>query len=118
MPGGPARMSGMCTLMLEMFDNTGTRKSCSNNGRTGDFVFVLPNLAGTPADYTSVLGSHNITPDGNLVFQVQVDNNPAYAKLDSVTAGGHAADGCGILHYDGPGALVDIAFHARNPTTT
>ena len=108
------RRSGMCTLMLEIFDSGGTFVPCGNNGVGGPFVFVLPDLT-MPDTYTSVLGPNNITGAGQLVFRVLVDNNDTYAHVDGVTAGGHSADPtCGILHYQ-PGDNVAIDFHATHP---
>ena len=108
------RRSGLCTLMLEMFDGAGNLVSCANNGLAGPFVFVLPDLA-SPGHYTSVLGPSNITPAGQLVYRVRIDNNSTYANVDSVTASGHMADSCGMLHYTLPTDLVAIAFHATHP---
>jgi hypothetical protein len=109
------RRSGMCTLMLELFDAGGTLVPCGNNGIGGPFVFVLPDLGGSPSDYTSVLGPNNITPSGQLVFRVLIDNNDTYAKVDTITASGNTADPCGILHYGSASDPVAIAFHATHP---
>jgi hypothetical protein len=109
------RRSGLCTLLLELFDAGGTRVKCGNNGVGGPFVFVLPDLGGSPSDYTSALGPHNITAQGQLVFRVLIDNNDTYAKVDTITAGGAVADACGILHYGTPSDNVAIGFHATHP---
>ena len=109
------RKSGMCTLLLEIFDSSGDLVPCGNNSVGGPFVFVLPDLGGSPSDYTSILGPNNITGAGQLVFRVLVDNNDTYAHVDSVTAGGNVADSCGILHYTSTGDTVAISFHATHP---
>jgi len=109
------RRSGLCTLMLELFDSSGTFVPCGNNGVGGPFVFVLPDLGGAPTDYTSVLGSNNITPSGQLLFRVLIDNHDTYATLDGVTAGLNHADPCGILHYGSLSDNVAIAFHGTHP---
>jgi hypothetical protein len=109
------RRTGMCTLRLELFDAAGHLVPCGNNGVGGPFDFVLPDLSGPPTEYTSVLGPHNITPEGRLVFRVLVDNLDTYAKVDSIRASGHTADACGILHYATGGDNVEIAFHATHP---
>jgi hypothetical protein len=109
------RRSGMCTLMLEMFDASGKPVKCGNNGVGGPFVFVLPDLGGPPNQYTSVLGPHNVTPAGQLVFRVLIDNNDTFASIDSVSAAGNAADSCGMLHYGSSDDDVAIAFHATHP---
>ena len=101
--------------MLELFDAGGTRVKCGNNGVGGPFVFVLPDLGGSPSDYTSALGPHNITALGQLVFRVLIDNNDTYAKVDTITAGGFTADACGILHYGSTSDNVAIGFHATQP---
>ena len=108
------RRSGMCTLLLEIFDSNGTLVPCGNNGVGGPFVFVLPDIGGSPSDYTSVLGPNNITGAGQLVFRVLVDNNDTYAHVDGVTAGGNVADSCGILHYTSGSDNVAISFHATH----
>ncbi len=109
------RRSGMCTLMLEVFDAKGNLVQCGNNGVGGPFVFVLPDLSGPPNQYTSVLGPHNITPAGQLVFRVLIDNNDTFASIDSVSAAGQKADSCGMLHYESSDDDVAIAFHATHP---
>jgi hypothetical protein len=109
------RRSGMCTLLLEMFSAKGKRVPCGNNGVGGPFEFVLPDLGGPPTAYTSVLGPDNITPEGQLMFRVLVDNNDTFASLDSVNVAGQTADKCGMLHYESGEEDVSIAFHATHP---
>lgn len=109
------RRSGMCTLLLEMFDAKGKLVPCGNNGVGGPFEFVLPELSGPPTEYTSVLGPHNITPLGQLAFRVLIDNQDTFASIDSVSAAGHTADSCGMLHYKEGDDDVAISFHATHP---
>jgi hypothetical protein len=109
------RRSGMCTLLLEMFDAAGNPVPCGNNGVGGPFEFVLPDLTGPPTQYTSVLGPHNITPTGQLTFRVLIDNQDTSASIDSVSAAGHLADPCGMLHYANGDDDVAISFHATHP---
>ncbi len=109
------RRSGMCTLLLEMFDAKGKLVPCGNNGVGGPFEFVLPDLSGPPTEYTSVLGPHNVTPQGQLVFRVLIDNHDTFASIDSVSAAGHKADLCGMLHYEKGDDDVAISFHATHP---
>jgi hypothetical protein len=109
------RRSGMCTLLLEMFDSKGKRVPCANNGVGGPFEFVLPDLNGPPTQYTSVLGPHNITPEGQLVFRVLIDNHDTSASIDGVSAAGHSADKCGMLHYKEGDDDIAISFHATHP---
>jgi hypothetical protein len=108
------RRSGMCTLLLEMFDSAGAFVACGNNGVGGPFVFVLPDLM-TPDQYTSVLGPNNITADGRLQFRVLIDNNDTFASIDSVTVNGIGGDACGIRHYTSMSDDVAIAFRATHP---
>jgi hypothetical protein len=109
------RRSGMCTLLLEMFDAKGKLVPCANNGVGGPFDFVLPALGGPPTEYTSVLGASNITPQGQLTFRVLIDNHDTLASIDSVGVAGRMADKCGMLHYEGEEEDVAIAFHATHP---
>jgi hypothetical protein len=109
------RRSGMCTLLLEMFDASGNPVPCGNNGAGGPFEFVLPELSGPPTAYTSVLGPNNITPAGQLMFRVLIDNQDTSASIDSVSAAGHTADKCGMLHYKEADDDVAISFHATHP---
>jgi hypothetical protein len=110
------RRSGMCTLLLEMFDAAGKLVPCANDGVGGPFEFVLPELSGPPTEYTSVLGPNNITPEGQLVFRVLIDNHDTSASIDSVSAAGHTADKCGMLHYKEGSDDVAISFHATHPS--
>ena len=109
------RRSGICTLILELFDTAGNLVPCGNNSVGGPFVFVLPDLLGTPSDYTSVLGSNNITPQGQLVFRLLINNEDTFASIDTVTASGNTADQCGILHYGDGTDSVAIGFRATHP---
>jgi hypothetical protein len=109
------RLSGMCTLLLEMFDASGNLVPCGNNGVGGPFEFILPDLSGPPTEYTSVLGLQNITPQGQLVFRLLIDNHDTFASIDSVSAAGHTADSCGMLHYTSPDDDVAISFRATHP---
>jgi hypothetical protein len=110
------RRSGMCTLLLEMFDAKGKLVPCGNNKVGGPFEFVLPKLSLPPTEYTSVLGPNNITPQGQLVFRVLIDNYDTFASIDSVSAAGHTADlKCGVLHYASGDDDVAIPFHATHP---
>ena len=105
--------SGMVTLKLEIFDNTGTHLKCGNAGHGGIFQFILPDLSGTPNSYTNA-PAPNIDANGDLVFRIQVDNNPTTAQLPAVYAGGKKADQCGMLHY-GPMDTVEIDYVATQP---
>jgi hypothetical protein len=111
------RRSGMCTLLLEMFDAAGKLVPCGNNGVGGPFEFVLPELSGPPTEYTSMLGPNNITPAGQLMFRVLIDNQDTSASIDSVSAAGHTADSCGMLHYEEDDDDVAIFFHATHPNS-
>jgi hypothetical protein len=108
------RRSGLCTLLLEMFDGAGHLVPAANLGGPGPFKFVLPDLA-TPGQYTSVLTSNNITPAGQLTFRVRVDNNDVVAQLPGVTTPIGSADECGILHYASGNDLVDVQYVATHP---
>lgn len=115
------RRSGMCTLLLELFDAAGNLVQCGNNGLGGPFVFVLPDLAGPPTEYTSVLGPNNISPSGQLTFRLRIDNNDTYANVDSVATAsssvvpGSMDDLCGIRHFASVTENVTIGFRASHP---
>lgn len=111
-----ARRSGMCTLMLEMFDSGGNLVPCSNLGGSGPFKFVLPDM-GIPTQYTSVLTANNVTPAGQLVFRVKVDNNDTVAQLIDVdTSVPCTVDcDCGMRHYSTGSDLVSVHYVATHP---
>ena len=109
------RRSGMCTLLLEMFDAKGKPVPCANNGVGGPFDFVLPDLSGPPTQYTSVWGRTTSPLEGQLMFRVLIDNHDTFASLDSVSVDGHTADKCGMLNYEAEEEDVSIAFHATHP---
>ena len=110
------RRSGMCTLMLEMFDSGGNLVPCSNLGGSGPFKFVLPDM-GIPTQYTSVLTANNVTPAGQLVFRVKVDNNDTVAQLIDVdTSVPCTVDcDCGMRHYNVGSDLVSVHYIATHP---
>ncbi len=109
------RRSGMCTLLLEIFDAAGNLVKCANNGLGGPFDFVLPDLSGAPTQFTSQLLDNNITPDGQLTFRVLIDNNDTLAQINSVSVAGKSADKCGTLKYTNGDEPVEIAFEATQP---
>jgi hypothetical protein len=106
--------SGMMTLKLEMFDSAGTHVSCGNAGHGGPFQFLLPDLMATPDDYTNA-PAPNVDANGDLVFQICVDNNPTTAQLPGVHIGGNSADDCGMLHYASGAQTVAIDYVATHP---
>ena len=108
--------SGMVTLRLEMFDGAGNHVASGNAGHGGPFQFLLPDLNGTPDDYTNAPAA-NIDAQGDLVFRIRVDNNPTVASLPAVHAGGNAADDCGMLHYSSGAQTVSIDYVATHPNS-
>jgi len=111
-----SRRSGLCTLMLEMFDSAGALVPCSNLGGSGPFKFVLPDLS-NPTEYTSVLTSTNITAPGQLVFRVRVDNNDTVAQLIDVDTSVPCVTDCdcGMRHYSSGSDLVSTHYVATHP---
>ena len=111
-----SRRSGLCTLMLEMFDSSGALVPCSNLGGSGPFKFVLPDLS-NPTEYTSMLTSNNITALGQLVFRVRVDNNDTVAQLIDVDTSVPCVTDCdcGMRHYASGSDLVSTHYVATHP---
>ena len=117
------RKSGMCTLMLEVFDAAGNFIPCNNpvGARTegdqgadppppGSFTFLTPNLnAFSPAP------TGNVTDHGRLIFRIRVDNNNTVAKLPGVSDSLGSADACGFLHFNNLANNVEIDYVARHP---
>ena len=116
--------SGMCTLMLEVYDSAGNFVPCNNppGSRTDDdqvtdpsgpkpFTYLLPQ--GTTMYVTAPPA--NITDHGRLFFRVQVDNNYTVAKLPSVinTTTSQSADDCGFLRFTDLTNLITVNYVAR-----
>jgi hypothetical protein len=107
--------SGIVTLKLEMFDDTGAHVSCNNLNPAGQFTYILPELGGPPDSYTNAPAT-NIDANGDLVFRVLVDNNHTTAQLPGgITVSGNTADPCGILHYGSTSDIVAIPYIASHP---
>jgi len=121
--------SGLCTLILELFDGDGKFVPCNNTrgsstigdqpgdpGGPGAFTYILPQIGGPPNTYTNA-PVFNITDHGRLTFQVLVDNRPTVAQLPGVStpAGSTATDPCGVLHYSSGGDNVEIDYVAFQP---
>jgi len=129
--GVTPRRSGMCTLMLEMFDNAGNFVPCNNTRGTstlgdqpsdpatpGAFTYILPQVGGPPNTFTNA-PTPNITDDGRLIFRIRVDNNATDAELTGVSTplGSTDNDPCGFLHYNlgsDPVTIDYVAFHPNN----
>ena len=119
------RKSGMCTLMLEIFDGNGNYVACNNPfGTRAEGDQGTDSLATKPFTYLLPQGNlfitaptGNITDHGRFLFRILVDNNQTIAKLPSVHDGGTYADPCGFLNF---GSLLDtitidyIARHHNN----
>jgi len=106
--------SGMLTLRLELFTATGAHVPSGNASPGGPFQFLLPDLTGTPNDYINA-PAPNIDANGDLVFEIRVDNNPTLASLPGVRAGSLTADDCGMLHYAGGADTITIDYVATHP---
>ncbi len=116
--------SGMCTLMLEIFDSSGNLVQCNNphgvlteNDQAGDplaagpFSFLLP----SGVMYVTAPAA-NITDHGRLVFRIRVDNNYTVAKLPAVhnTTTGSDANACGFLEFNAASNVISIDYIARH----
>jgi hypothetical protein len=123
------RKSGMCTLLLELFDGDGkfipannVRGSSTLDDQAGDpggpgaFTYILPEIGGPPNNYTNA-PTPNVTDHGRLVFRIQVDNNSTIAELPKVATpiGSTDTDPCGVLHYSTIGDSVDLSYVAFHP---
>jgi hypothetical protein len=116
------RLSGMCTLMLEVFDSAGNFVPCNNplGLRTeGDQGTDL--LATRPFTYLEPQGNMfvtaptgNITDHGRFIFRIRVDNNQTIAKLRAVHDGSTYADLCGFLHFASLSDTISIDYVARH----
>lgn len=115
--------SGMCTLMLEVFDSAGNFVPCNNppGTRTDDdqpgdpsgpkpFTYLLP----SGSMYVTA-PSTNITDHGRLFFRIMVDNNYTVAKLPSVINATTTlyADDCGFLRFTDLSNLISVNYVAR-----
>ncbi len=123
--------SGMCTLVLEMFDGAGNFVPCNNTrgiatlgdqstdpATPGAFTYLLEPSGGPPNTFTNA-PTPNITDDGRLIFRIRVDNNSTDAELDQVAtpSGTTNTDPCGFLHYQlgtDPVSIAYVAFHPNN----
>jgi hypothetical protein len=124
-----ARKSGMCTLLLELFDGDGKFVPSNNvlgSSTLGDqggdpappgaFTYILPDIGGPPNTYTNA-PTPNITDHGRLIFRIQVDNNDTVAELPAVATplGSTDTDPCGVLHYGTTSDNVDLSYVAFHP---
>jgi len=111
-----AGASGLCTLRLEMFDNSGNHVRCDNVGGPQTFAYLLADQAVPLGTYTNA-PAYNINSDGDLTFQMVVDNNHTVAQLPKVQTpiSSTDTDPCGILHYINGSDIVDIFYTAYHP---
>jgi hypothetical protein len=108
--------SGLCTLRVEMFDNAGNHVACDNLGGPATFAYLLPDQSVPLGTYTNA-PAFNINADGDLIFQIMVDNNHTVAQLPKVKTpiSSTDTDPCGILHYTNGSDIVDIYYVAFHP---
>jgi predicted HicB family RNase H-like nuclease len=119
--------SGMCTLLLEMFDGAGNLVPCNNAlgastlddqagdpAAPGNFTYLLPEIGGPPDTFTNA-PTPNITDHGRLIFRILVDNNQTVAELPSVSTPLGTADTCGLLHYSSLSDNVELDYVAWHP---
>jgi len=127
--GTTPRRSGMCTLMLEMFDSAGNFVPCNNTlgsstlgdqggdpAPPGNFTYILPEIGGPPDNYTNA-PQPNVTDHGRLIFQILVDNNNTVAELPRVATplGSTDTDPCGVLYYSNLSDNVELDYVAWHP---
>ena len=126
--GGTSRRSGMCTLLLEMFDGAGNFVPCNNpvgslnwddqagDPGPGNFTYLLPEIGGPPDTYATA-PTPNVTDHGRLVFRILVDNNSTDGELPRVTTPSGSTDSapCGLLNYTNGSDPVDIYYVAYHP---
>lgn len=120
--------SGLCTLMLELFDGSGNFVPCNNVRGTstdgdlvtdpagpGTFTYILPQI-GSPGTYTNA-PVYNVTDHGRLTFQVLVDNRSTVAELPSVSTPVDSTNNnpCGVLHYTSVTDNIEIDYVAYQP---
>ena len=129
--GGTSARTGMCTLILEIFDSGGNYVPCNNAFGTstfgdqpgpppppGNFSFILPQVGGPPNAF-DFAPKPNITDQGRLVFRIFVDNNVCTTQIPKVSTPitSTDTDPCGILQYTNPTdnvAISYVAFHPEN----
>ena len=116
------RKSGMCTLLLEVFDSAGNFVACNNTfgsrsegdseagvPAAGPFTFLLPS-----GSTFSPAPPGNISDHGRLLFRINVDNNQTVAQLPNVHIGPNDADNCGFLHFQNLTDIISIDYSARH----
>jgi len=108
--------SGLCTIRVEMFDNAGNHVACDNGGGPATFAYLLPDQSIALGTYTNA-PAFNINADGDLIFQIMIDNNHTVAQLPKVQTpiSSTDTDPCGILHYTSGSDIVDIFYVAFHP---
>ena len=108
--------SGMCTMRIEMFDHLGNHVASDNLGGAATFAYLLADQLVPVGTYTNA-PAFNITPQGDLIFQIMVDNNHTVAQLPKVQTPINSTDTdpCGILHYTHGSDMVDIFYVAFHP---
>jgi hypothetical protein len=120
--------SGMCTLILELFDGDGNFVPANNTlglsalgDQPGDpappglFTYILPDIGGPPDTYTNA-PTPNITDHGRLIFRVRVDNAMTDAELPGAETPLGEADPCGLSHYTKPSDLISVDYVAYQPS--
>ena len=108
--------SGLCTLRVEMFDSAGNHVASDNLGGPATFAYLLPDQSVALGTYTNA-PAYNINADGDLIFQIMIDNNHTVAQLPKVQTpiSSTDTDPCGILHYTNGSDTVDIFYVAFHP---
>jgi hypothetical protein len=99
-----------------MFDNVGNHVASDNLGGPATFAYLLPDQSVSLGTYTNA-PAYNINADGDLIFQIMVDNNHTVAQLPKVQTpiSSTDRDTCGILHYTNGSDIVDILYVAFHP---
>src|SRR5215470_2511301 len=128
---GTTARTGMCTLILEIFDSGGNFVPCNNvfgpstlddqpgpQPPPGNFGFIFPQVGGPPNAF-DFAQTPNITDQGRLIFRIFVDNNVCTAEIPKVATPVNSTDTdpCGILQYNNASdnvAISYVAFHPNN----
>lgn len=105
-PGEPDK-AGLFDIIVELFNANGDPVNLA----TEDITFYVPpsNTGDDEADPASSLG---LMQGNKFVFQLFIDNNPPFVKVQEPKIGTQGAGTCGALEYDNTGESVDFNYIA------
>jgi hypothetical protein len=103
---------GLYQLELALFDASGNPVDIAT---VGIHYFVPTTTDPDGTIHTADASTLGLVSGNSFIMTLHIDNRPTSGSLSNPSAGGSAADACGVLRYTETGATVRMPYTATHP---